>query len=162
MSSGQPPPRHPAAGPELQPLEALALIAIAAVISVTAVLWATGEVSGRIFGGQWPHTGAPDMGTVVTRFPSNLGNPAQAWPAPARPLIPGPFGFYPTMTLLLLPIALAGGLIIRSRAARRARQPRSARWARPRDLSPLRVRGPQTGRLSLGVANRQLLAAEPR
>ena len=65
MSSGQPPPRHPAGGPELQPLEALALIAIAAVISVTAVLWATGEVSGRIFGGQWPHTGATEMGTIV-------------------------------------------------------------------------------------------------
>jgi len=162
VSSGQRASGHSAGGPELQPLELLALIAIAAVISVTAVLWATGEVSGRIFGGEWPHTGATDMGTIVTRFPSNLSDPAQAWPAPAQALIPAAVWFYATMTLLLLPIALIGGLIMRSRAARRARQPRSARWARPHDLKPLRVRGPQPGRLSLGVANRQLLAAEPR
>ncbi len=162
MSNGQPPPRHPAAGPELQPLEALALIAIATLISVTGVLWATGEISGRIVGGQWPHTGATEMGTVITRFASNLRDPAQAWPAAARSLIPAAAWFYATMTLLLVPAAATGGMIIRSRAARRARQPRSARWARPQDLSPLRVRGPEPGRLSLGVAHGKLLAAEPR
>ena len=162
MNGQQPPPRHAAGGAELQPLETLALLLLAAVVTVTGALWATGEVSGRIFGGHWPQTAAAAMGTVVTRFPHQLADPSQAWPPPARTLIPGPLGFYATMTLLLLPAALIGGLIMRSRAAGRARQPRSARWARRQDLKPLRVRTPQAGRLSLGLANGQLLAAEPR
>jgi len=162
VNSRQPGPRHPAGGPERQPLETLALILLAAVITDMTVLWATGEISGRIFGGHWPRIGAAAMGTIVARFPSHLGDPAQAWPPPARSLIPGPLGFYTTMTILLLPAALAGGLIIRSRNASRARQPQSARWARRKDLKPLHVRTPQPGRLSLGTCDGQLLAAEQR
>ena len=38
----------------------------------------------------------------------------------------------------------------------------SARWARPGDLRPLRVRRPQPGRLTLGRHGRSLLAAGER
>ena len=36
------------------------------------------------------------------------------------------------------------------------------RWARPRDLKPLRIREAVPGRLSLGVVDGRLVAAEPR
>ena len=38
----------------------------------------------------------------------------------------------------------------------------SARWARPQDLQPLVVRRPRKGRLTLGLADGRLVAAEPR
>src|SRR5207248_7477262 len=50
---------------------------------------------------------------------------------------------------------------IRHRSRRRRGVP-VARWARRRDLKPLRIREAVPGRLSLGVVDGRLVAAEPR
>jgi len=155
------PPRFPLAGEESSPLETIALGALVVAAAVTALLWATGEAAGRLFEGRWPSVGAADMGAVLAHFAAHLGDPAAAWPLTEQPLLPGALAFYGTAAALMVPLVVLGigALHHRSRQGRRATV---ARWARPRDLKPLRIRDAVPGRLSLGVVDGRLVAAEPR
>lgn len=76
------------------------------------------------------------------------------------PILAGP---PPTVLYLLVVMALltAAALLI-ARAGRRPMRARAARFASRGDLSLLRVRGPEAGRLTLGVHHRRLIACEPR
>jgi type IV secretion system protein VirD4 len=161
VSGERRPPRFPLAGDEPNPLESVALGALVAAAALTALLWATGEVAGRLFGGRWPSVGASDMGAALARLPAHLRDPAAAWPVAERLLLPGPAGFYGTMAALLVP-GLALALIPARRRGRRRQTATTARWARPRDLKPLRIRTAVPGRLTLGVVDGRLVAAEPR
>jgi type IV secretion system protein VirD4 len=161
MTGERRPPRFPLAGEESSPLETIALGALAVAAAVTALLWATGEAAGRLFEGQWPSVGAADMGAVLAHFPAHLGDPAAAWPLTEQPLLPGAAAFYATAATLTLPLAALGFGAIRHRSRRTSGAP-VARWARPRDLRPLRIREAVPGRLSLGVVDGRLVAAEPR
>ena len=150
---------------DAHPLETAALVALAALAAVAVALWATGMVAGRIFGGAWPHVGAAEMAGVVVALADTPGDPARAWPEPAGALIPGPVTFYGTLALLLAAPLAAGTALLRRRERRRARRSGSSsasRWAKPRELHPLRVTRPEPGRLTLGRAGGRLLAAEPR
>jgi type IV secretion system protein VirD4 len=145
---------------EWHPLETLALRLLAGLVASGALLWVTGQLSGRLFTGAWPPMRASEIGSVVLRYPHHLDDPAQAWPTRARKVVPGPLPFYGTLTTLLLPtLALAVSLSIRQ--GNRRRDVRSARWARRGDLRPLHRRG-ESGRLSLGRVNGRLVTAEPR
>jgi type IV secretion system protein VirD4 len=155
------PPRFPIESPETSPLETLGLVALGTVVLVGAALWLAGELSGRIFGGAWPRTGAAEMGSVLARFAGHAADPARAWPAPQRTFIPGPIAFYGTLALTLSPVVGAGLIVLRLRLGPRNHDA-SARWARPRDLRPIVVRRSCRGRLTLGVADGRLVAAEPR
>jgi type IV secretion system protein VirD4 len=155
------PPRFPIESPETNPLETLVLVALGAVVLIGAALWLAGELSGRIFGGAWPGTCAAEMGSVLARFARHAADPARAWPAPQRSVIPGPIGFYGTLALTLSPLVGAGLIVLRLRLGPRNHDA-SARWARPRDLRPIVVRRACRGRLTLGVADGRLVAAEPR
>jgi len=161
VSGERRPPRFPLAADEPNPLEAVTLGALVAAGVLTALLWATGEVAGRLFGGQWPSAGLSDMGAVLAHLPAHLRDPAAAWPADPRLLLPGPAGFYGTMAVLLLP-GLTLALIYARRRGRRRQPATAARWARPRDLKPLRIRTAAPGRLTLGVVDGRLVAVEPR
>ena len=101
------------------------------------------------------------MGSVLVALPRHAGEPADAWPAGARDLIPGPAAFYGTFAAVFLPFA-AGALLLISRLRDRHEVPGTARWARPRDLRALRVPTNRTGRLILGRAAGRLVAAESR
>jgi type IV secretion system protein VirD4 len=158
VSGERPPPRFPLAGEESSPLETIALGALAAVAGLTALLWAAGEVAGRVFEGGWPHVGASDMGAVLARLPAHLGNPGAAWPE--RSVLPGPVPFYGTGIAVLVPLLAL--VVTTVRRSRRRHSATPARWARPRDLKPLRIRGTTPGRLSLGIVDGRLVAAEPR
>ena len=57
---------------------------------------------------------------------------------------------------------LAAAALLIARAGRRPTRARAARFASRGDLSALRVRGPEAGRLTLGVHHRRLIACEPR
>jgi len=161
VKAGRKPPRFPLEGSEPSSLESLALAGLAAALAVGVMLWLAGELSGRIFGGAWPNTGLGEMGGVLARLPSHAGDPAAAWPPPARDLIPGSLAFYGILATILTPIAGAGFLLLRRRM--RADGGRAnARWARPSDLRPLRVGSSEAGRLSLGLVDGRLVAAEPR
>jgi type IV secretion system protein VirD4 len=126
-----------------------------------ALLWVAGELAGRLFGGAWPQVSASEMGGVVLRFPDHLDDPDAAWPAPARGLLPGPVAFYGTLAALLLP-AFAAAVWYSLRRSGKKKEADDARWARPRDLRPLRRRAGQKGCLTLGRVGGRLVAAEPR
>src|SRR5262249_39026044 len=117
--------------------------------------------TGRVFGGVWPDVRVSEIGGVVAAIPRHAADPQQAWPLRARSALPGPVPIYATFIALLLPMLVASALLVtRLRPGRTGRRP--ARWARPHDLRPLRVRGRERGRLILGRADGHLVAAEPR
>ena len=102
------------------------------------------------------------MGGVLARFAQHAGDPREAWPASERGLIPGPVAFYATLGLVLSPVAGVGFVLLRRRRGAATRGEGAARWAQRRDLRALRVREPQPGRLTLGLVEGRLVAAEPR
>lgn len=161
MKAGRKPPRFPLEGSEPSPLESLALAGLATALTLGVVLWLAGELSGRLFGGAWPSLGLGETGGVLARLPGHAGDPAAAWPRSARSLIPGPLAFYATLAAIVSPFAVAGLLLLRRRMRADAERA-NARWARPRDLRPLRVRSSEPGRLNLGLVDGRLVAAEPR
>ena len=162
MSGNRKPPRFPLSDGEPNPLEAVALWLLGALIAAGAVLWFAGELSGRVFGGAWPGTPPAEMGGVLVRFRDHAGDPASAWPRPQREHLPGALAFYGTLGAALIPFV--GAILVAYR--RRARETResggSARWAKRRDLRLLRVREPLPGRLTIGRVDGRLVAAEPR
>ena len=162
MTAGRKPPRFPPAGPESSPLETLALAALVAVAAAGFILWLTGELAGRVFGGSWPSVGAGEMGRVLARLADHAADPSEAWPPSERHLIPGPVAFYTTLGLVLSPFVGAGFVLLRRRQGTATNGEAAARWARPRDLRPLRIRESQPGRLTLGLVDGKLVAAEPR
>jgi type IV secretion system protein VirD4 len=145
------------------------LVLVGAVVGVAGAVWAVGQIAGLLFGAGAPETGLAQMPGVLGRLPSQLSDPAAAWPAGDRPRLPGPVGFYGALALLLgtLCAAAAGAtrLIGRSRApggGTRRREVDGARWGRARDLRALLVSRPAPGRLVLGRLGRRLVATEPR
>jgi type IV secretion system protein VirD4 len=164
MSGERKPPRFPPAGEErAQPLEKAALWAVVAALGLGSVLWLTGEIAGRLFGGAWPGTPFPEMARVLVRLHAHAGAPAAAWPARERKLIPGAVAFYTTLAALLVPLGAVALLVLRRRLRKQAVPGTTgARWARTHDLRALRVGRPQPGRLTLGRVDGDLVAAEPR
>ena len=99
----RPPPRSPASAQApgaVGPGELLVAGAFAAAFAAAGVLWATGQVAGLLAGGRWPAVGLGDMAGVLLRLPGDVGNPAGAWPAGARDLLPGAVGFYAVLLAL--------------------------------------------------------------
>lgn len=160
MTGERPQPRFPLTGEESSPLETIALGAFFAAAALTALLWATGEVAGRIFGDHWPTVRASEMGAVLARLPSHPHDPAAAWPLVERSTLPGAAAFYSTLAVLLVPL-LALAIYLERRRGLRAHAT-VTRWARRRDLRSLRIRGAVAGRLTLGTVDGRLVAAEPR
>jgi len=148
-------------GADPHPLETAALWILGALAFLGALVWAAGELSGRLFGGVWPRVRLSEMGSVLAAFPSHTADPASAWPASARPLLPAPAYFYGTLAALLVPVVFIVLLIVR-RAHDRHVVEGTARWARPTDLRLLHVRRNRPGRLTLGRNAGKLIAAEPR
>ena len=161
MTGERRPPRFPVSGEETSPLETIALGVFAAAATLSAVLWATGEVAGRIFGGRWPRVGASDMSAVLARMPAHAHDPAAAWPLAERSVLPGAVAFYSTMIALLVPSVTLGVYVVRRRLGRGGATT-AASWARRRDLRSLRIRSAVPGRLTLGLVDGRLVAAEPR
>lgn len=152
-----PPPRSPG-----NSLETLALVTLIAVVAAGAVLWLTGELSGRIFAGSWPGTSLGAMGNVLAHFRDHVANPAKAWPRPERRAIPGPVAFYGTLAAVAVPLAGVGLMIFRLRARTTVERQSGARWAGREDIKLVRVDKARPGRLTLGRVDGHLVAAEPR
>ena len=144
------------------------LVAIGGLATVVATLWLWGGVAGALFGSGWPHMRADQLLEVVIRLPSRLTDPAAAWPAPARPLLPSAGGFYAALAILAGAgggLALAGGRIGgRIGGWIGGGRGVGARWARTPELRPLRSLGRtrRSGRLVLGRSGGRLLYAEHR
>jgi type IV secretion system protein VirD4 len=140
----------------------LASIGVGAV-AVALAVWAAGELGALATAGTWPRTAPSWAGSIALRLALHPCAPAMAWPAPERHLIPGAPAYY-----VLLFVLLAAPALCAIGAMRRARRPSplprrpGAAWATARELEPLVVGGPGSGRLILGRSRRRLLAAEPR
>src|SRR6266704_161621 len=84
------------------------LIAVSIGLGATFLLWLTGEIAGFLHsGGTWPRVSVGDMGVVVARFFRTMGDPAAAWPAATRAVLPGPVTFYVVMAIALLVLTAA-------------------------------------------------------
>jgi type IV secretion system protein VirD4 len=156
-------------------------VAVAVAIAAGAWVWLTGEVAGALESGRWPPVPFSAVASVLQRLPGAWPDLRDAWPPPARRLLPGPTGLVAVAALIAgLAVAVAVGagwlrnLVPGARLAARGPGPApggparrrdgdtGARWARRRDLRPVAVRAGGAGRLVLGRAGRQLVATEAR
>lgn len=145
-------------------------VAGAVAATVLAILWLAGAVAGALFGSGWAPIHLDQLLFAAIRLPSHLDSPRAAWPRGVDRGLPGPFGFYTALVLVL--VALAGVAWIAKACVDRLgvglplsfheRRPPSARMASRRDLRLLRVPSPQPGRLTIGRRGGMLLAAEGR
>ncbi|MGH3924515.1 MAG: hypothetical protein ACRDTT_16920, partial [Pseudonocardiaceae bacterium] len=98
--------------------------------------WATGQLAGMLFAHTWPRLGLAEVPWIAYSWTRHWQDPALAWPAGVRELLPGPVGMYFSLVLALVtPLTLACA-VRRSRPGPRRRgwgcSPGSARasgWA---------------------------------
>jgi type IV secretory pathway TraG/TraD family ATPase VirD4 len=151
--------------------DAALLTLIGCVAATCAGVWLWGGLAGALFGRGWPATSVGQVLGVIVRLPARLSEPAAAWPAPARPRLPGPGGFYAALAALI--VASIAALATARRALRLtllSPSDHGARWASGSDLRPLCRRPRLTaygsrgraGRLILGRSGARRLYAEQR
>jgi type IV secretion system protein VirD4 len=141
---------------------------------------AAGVVGGAlvwlVFGGAWlaarlrGHSlgvGGADWFSVLARLPSRLGDPASAWPEPARSVLPGPWLYWPCTLAAALPLAVAGWWWLRRERRRLGLERRvrlgvdaEARMAAVADLGPIVVDAATPGRFIFGTVHGRLVATE--
>jgi hypothetical protein len=87
--------------------DTLLLFAISTVVAVGGLVWLVGQVAGLLASGSWPHVPLAELPGILVRLREHLGDPAAAWPAGVRNLLPGPVGMYATLAgILATPLAL--------------------------------------------------------
>jgi hypothetical protein len=87
--------------------DTLLLVAIGTVLVVGSLVWLTGQLAGLLASGSWPHMPLPELPGILVRLRDHAGDPAAAWPAAVRNLLPGPLGMYATLAgILATPLAL--------------------------------------------------------
>ncbi|MBI2169342.1 MAG: type IV secretory system conjugative DNA transfer family protein, partial [Actinobacteria bacterium] len=139
---------------------------VGALAALAVVVWSGAVVAGMVSGATSGIT-FPAAAEAVVSLPGNLGDPAAAWPEPARSQLPGPFVYWTGQTVALAGWAFAaqqGWRLWRRLTRRRGALgiETEAGFARPSDLRRLVVKRPQAGRLTLGHAGGRLIAAEPQ
>src|SRR5918994_941418 len=158
------------------PLDQALLMIVVILLGATFMLWLTGQVAGFVNSGTWPNVSLSEMGVIVTRVPRHPLDPAAAWPADDRQLLPGPVLFWATFMVLLAVLATAwvflssfmrsarrrmGRAVVVERATPSGDQVGPTGWARPQLFRELYVKGPTPWRVTLGRVNGRLVAAEP-
>ena len=158
------------------PLDQALLMLVVILLGATFMLWLTGQVAGFVNSGTWPSVSLSEMGAIVTRVPRHPLDPAAAWPADDRQLLPGPVLFWATFVVLLAVLATAwvflssllrsarrrmGRAVVVERATPSGDQVGPTGWARPQLFRELYVKGPTPWRVTLGRVNGRLVAAEP-
>jgi type IV secretion system protein VirD4 len=72
----------------------IALLASLTIVAiVTTGTWLTGQLAALFFRGDWPPVSVGQALAAAWRLPGHVHDPRLAWPASARPQLPGPFGF---------------------------------------------------------------------
>jgi type IV secretion system protein VirD4 len=129
----------------------------AVLLAAGLLVWTVGQVAAVLFGAHQPlPMPAEEMAGVLWNLPSHLDDPAQAWPASVRGMLPGPVGMYAALVLTVWGPVFAIGLLIRHLHPhrRRERNANGARWASLWQLRRLLVPGPRRGRIVLGRRDR--------
>src|SRR5512133_2584894 len=151
--------RPPDTPPFTSPGAQLLAVGLGATAGAGAVVWATGQAAGLVFGHTWPDVSPADVAHVLWHLPHHWSDPALAWPADVRGPLPGPVGMYATFASLVgglsggtaavlshLPGRAAGHRPGYARPAKHA----GAVWASGRELRLLTVHEPEAGRVILG------------
>ena len=68
-------------------------VSLTIVAVVTTGTWLTGQFAALLFHGDWPPVSIGQALAAAWRLPVDVHDPRLAWPASARPQLPGPFGF---------------------------------------------------------------------
>ncbi len=158
---------QPRPAPDNSTLQNAGLALMGTVLALGGLVWATGQLAGRLASGKWPRIAFSEIPPVLGRLPHHLSDPGSAWPPRAARLLPGPIGFYSALALMVLAAAAFGGLAWRilhgtNGVGRAVPDTRGARWARAADLRDLLAIAPRAGRITLGRFGNRLVLAEPR
>jgi type IV secretion system protein VirD4 len=87
--------------------DTLLLMAIGTVVVIGGLVWLVGQVAGLLASGSWPDVPLAEVPRILARLRERPGDPAAAWPANVRDLLPGPLGMYATLAgILATPLAL--------------------------------------------------------
>jgi type IV secretion system protein VirD4 len=166
---GRWPPDTP---PFTSPGDQLLAVGLGATAGASALVWATGQAAGLVFGHNWPDVSPADVAHVLWHLPHHWSDPALAWPAGVRGPLPGPVGMYATFASLVGGLSGGTAAVLRHLPGRaaghrpdhlRPAKHAGAVWASGRELRLLTVRDPQPGRVILGRTPGlmgRLLAAE--
>ena len=143
----------------------LAALVVAAVLAVPlAIVTLTTALASVLADGHPVALGLSDALGVLMRLPARLADPALAWPARLRLVLPGALALQ--LELLLSTCLVLGAVaLVLSVVARRVRggdRDRAARWASHGELGELHARQPVAGRITLGEHNGRLIVAEHR
>jgi type IV secretion system protein VirD4 len=164
--------RPPDAPPFTSPGDQLLALGVGATAGAGALVWATGQAAGLVFGQTWLELSPADVVHILWHLPQHWSDPALAWPADVRGPLPGPAGMYATFTGLIGGLSAGTAAVLRHVPGRTSghrpggtwpAKHAGAVWAGGRELRLLTVREPEPGRVILGrtpgVFGR-LLAAE--
>ena len=143
------------------PAELLGAAALAVGIGASAVVWAGAALAARLAGHHLT-AGLGEALRAIPRLPSVAGDPRSAWPAEVAGELPGPVAYWAATGLVAL-IAVAVRLVRGSGSGRRRLGVEvRARFASRRELRPLLIRRPQSGRFVVGRYGRWLVATQNR
>src|SRR5690606_13100433 len=124
-------------------------------------VWTAGQIAARIWTGTWLPVPLWESPAILWHLAVDPAQPGEAWPPQAAPFIPSPGVYYTVLAILaigLLSLVAIGWRWHHEHGTSTANDP--ARGAKPRDLNPLLIRRPQSGRLPLGTVGRRLVATE--
>ncbi len=162
----QPPPGGISA-PQRQGAEGWFPWAVGTFSAVVALVW-TGATLAALVAGEPGVVTLSGAGEALLRLPGHLGDPASAWPEPARSGLPGPIAYWACQVAVVTAL-VAGGLggwwlwlRLMGKPPGALGVTAEAGFAARRDLSRLAVARPVPGRLTLGRCRGRLLAAEPQ
>lgn len=147
--------------------ELLVLVLGGAAVSLLGVVWG-GAALALLASGHSPAITAEAAGDAATKLPGSLSNPAAAWAEPYSAMLPGPVLYWLctafTAGVLVTALVVVVRWLSRSRVGTSSRRPLGVdarpRFARARDLAPILVRSPQSGRFVIARFGRRLVATE--
>ena len=135
---------------------------LALIAAVSAVVWSTAQIAGALFGAGRPTAPVTRTPGIALRLRDHVTDPAAAWPAPDHARLPEAAGMYAALVVTVTVLTILVWAALRVRGGMRRPREVGARFAAPRDLAALTVRGPVAGRIILGRLAGRLVATEPR
>jgi endonuclease YncB( thermonuclease family) len=72
------------------------------------VVWVTGQLAALLSHHTTAKVSLHETLAVLVALPTHLGDPAEAWPAAARAVLPGPVGFYAVLAVVLAAVVGVG------------------------------------------------------
>ena len=148
------------------PIEVIGAALLAVAVSIGGVVWAGAAMSARLTDQHFRGSLADAIG-AVPRLPGDLRDPRAAWPATVRGQLPGPGPYW--LSTGVAALFAAGAVLLATRVLRGLRPERRrlgvgvrARFATRRELRPLLIRRPRSGRFVIGCYGRRLVATQNR